>query len=338
MGCDNCGTPVSDSLGYCPECGEYIREQHHQSRFSIIPGINTSNEITSALSFFLFMLPVFLLTLVFLSGVSMTVPNDGGGQITENEPPDANNGGDVDASNDEQPEFEIVEMSLRQDTFVKGEETNVAVIVRNRGDQEGESSIQFEIGDETEVENIVLNSGEESTIEFSVNSSRLESGIHQYIIRIGEAETEGDFQLLSREEYIEKVTKDAIEGNSYAENISNIEITGNNQDGFTIEAEYEFDCAFCDGGDEWLERIDRTTISMFEDIFESDINVELVRFKTITETVDIYGNTSYTHVHTVAINQETASQINWDNFYPSTTDYIVVADEYWFEASVFRNS
>jgi len=124
------------------------------------------------------MLPVFLLTLVFLSGVSMTVPTDGGGQITENEPPDANNGGDVDASNDEQPETEeteeasaeivIANAEVSETEIETGGSIEVTVTLENTGDGSGTTVVELQVDEETvETEEVAISPGEDQTLTFS---------------------------------------------------------------------------------------------------------------------------------------------------------------------------
>lgn len=113
MKCDNCDTPVDSSLEYCPECGAYQNHSYEPSKYSVLPGINTSGDVTSALSLVSFIIPILLLSLLVLSGVMIAVPNDSGG-----------NGGadDVEASSSDDTADESDESADREEE--EGEEEN----------------------------------------------------------------------------------------------------------------------------------------------------------------------------------------------------------------------
>jgi hypothetical protein len=75
MECNECGTPVSNSIEYCPNCGTYQNQPNDPSKLRVLPGINTSGEVTSKLSLAIFVIPILVL-LVMVSGLITAVPSD----------------------------------------------------------------------------------------------------------------------------------------------------------------------------------------------------------------------------------------------------------------------
>jgi len=75
MECNECGTPVSNSIEYCPNCGTYQNQPNDPSKLRVLPGINTSGEVASKLSLAIFVIPILVL-LVMLSGLITAVPSD----------------------------------------------------------------------------------------------------------------------------------------------------------------------------------------------------------------------------------------------------------------------
>jgi hypothetical protein len=76
MGCNECGTPVSYSIKYCPNCGTYQNQPKDPSKFRVLPGINTSGEVISKLSLAIFVIPILIL-FVMVSGLITAIPSDG---------------------------------------------------------------------------------------------------------------------------------------------------------------------------------------------------------------------------------------------------------------------
>ena len=75
MGCNECGTPVSYSIEYCPNCGTYQNQAKDPSKFRVLPGINTAGEVTSKLSLAIFVIPILVLFLM-VSGLITAIPSD----------------------------------------------------------------------------------------------------------------------------------------------------------------------------------------------------------------------------------------------------------------------
>lgn len=206
------------------------------------------------------------------------------------------------------------ELGREDELFIQAEEVSSARPKVELFDDEDNSLL--EEGPSEEIQELYTVESEGSyRIEFE-NEALLTTGTWNFRVTHRTAtcdnatpdELSQQYSLIDPIEHAELIVEDALESNSDFDEIQEIDVSSS-EEGLTVEASSNY-MPWSAEESEFRDVV----ADILEDVFESDADVHYFEISIHGPTVDEYGEEGFARALTVGMYEETAENINWDNY------------------------